>query len=129
PLEQRQQLAVVADRLVERVLLARLVAGPGQVGNRLVLVFGGEPVVREERERVVTALEPVLEPDRRVAVETPPLRADDRAVHGLLDQDVLEAELRLRPAAVLAHEIEPLQLTERLAQPLLAARDAREKRQ
>ena len=53
PLEQRQQLAVVADRLVERVLLPRLVAGAGQVVGRLLLVLGREPVMGEQGERVV----------------------------------------------------------------------------
>ena len=50
-LQQRQQLAVVADRLVERVLLTRAVAGARQVVDRLVLVVGGQPVVGEHAER------------------------------------------------------------------------------
>ena len=128
-LEQRQQHAVVADRLVERVLLPRLVARAHQVVDRLVLVLRREPVVGEQRERVVGRVGAALEPDRRLAMQAPPLAADDRAVDGLLDQDVLEAKLGLRPAAALAQQVEPLQLAERLAQLLLAAGDAGEQRE
>ena len=62
-------------------------------------------------------------------MQAPPLGADDRAVDGLLDQDVLEAKLGLRPAAALPQQVEPLQLAQRLAQLLLAAADAREQRE
>ena len=47
-LQDRQQLAVVTDRLVERVLLPRAVTGHRQVRDRLVLVVRGEPVVGEQ---------------------------------------------------------------------------------
>ena len=56
PLEQRQQVAVVVDRLVERVLVPRLVAGPQQVVDGLLLVLGREPVVREQAEHLVVAV-------------------------------------------------------------------------
>ena len=51
-LEQRQQVAVVLDRLVEGVLEARLVARAQEVVRGLGLVPGREPVVREQAENV-----------------------------------------------------------------------------
>ena len=50
--EQRQQRAVMLDRLVERVVLAGAVARPAEVHHGLFLVLGGEPVVGEETERL-----------------------------------------------------------------------------
>ena len=71
PLEDRQQLAVVRDRLVERVLLARPVAGAREVRDRLVLVLGAEPVVREQAgDLVLAAGVRLLEPLGGLAVQT-----------------------------------------------------------
>src|SRR5206468_1876921 len=83
----------------ERVLLASLVAGPGEVVDRLVLVLRREPVVGEQPEhlvRVVAVL--ALEPLGRLAVQLPAVLGEDHPVRGLLRQLVVEAVLRLRPA-------------------------------
>src|SRR4029077_8884671 len=58
-----------------------------------------------------------------------PLAADDSAVDGLLDQYVLEPELRLRPTPALAQQVEPLELAQRVAQLVAIARDAGQQRQ
>ena len=55
-LEEREKRAVVLDRLVERVLQARLVARAQEVVRGLGLVRGREPVVREQAERLDVAL-------------------------------------------------------------------------
>ncbi len=89
------------DRLVQGVLLPRLVARAQEIVDGLRLVGRRQPVVGEQRERVVGAVGSPFEPDRSLAVQPPPFRADDRAVHGLLDQDVLEAKLGLGPAPAL----------------------------
>ena len=103
PLEQRQQLAVVADRLVERVFLARLVARAGQVLDGLFLVRRRQPVVCQEAKRLLVAPGmPLLEPLGGASVETLARVREQRPVGGLLDQCVLEPELGRRPAAALA---------------------------
>src|SRR5204862_881541 len=117
-LEQRQQGAVVADRLVQRVFLARLVARAEQVCPRLVLVLGRAPVVCEKSEDLCIAPGvPLLEPLRRAAVQTCACRPQQGAVRGLLDQRVAEAVLRLRPAAALLDQPETLQLVQRVSGP------------
>ena len=70
PLEQRQERAVVLDRLVERVLLPRLVAGAQEVVGGLLLVLRCEPVMREQAEHLGLASRvPLLEPFRRSPVQ------------------------------------------------------------
>ena len=61
----------MADRLVERVLLARQVAGTREVRDRLVLVRGAEPVVGEQAGDLVASLAGVLllEPVAAMPVE------------------------------------------------------------
>src|SRR5207247_8717224 len=130
PLEQRQQLAVVADRLVERVLLARLVPGPGQVLHGLVLVGRREPVVGEQAERLlVTLAVPRLEPLRRATVEALTRVDEERPVRRLLDQGVLEPELGRGPPPALAQEVEPLELVERVCELAVRRSHAFEQRQ
>ena len=69
-LQERQQLPVVADRLVERVLLPRPITGAREVRDRLVLVVGAEPVVGEQsRDLVLAAGVPLLEPLRGLAMQ------------------------------------------------------------
>src|SRR3954470_17517958 len=69
--EQWQQVAVALDRLVERVLLPCLVAGPQQVPSRLVLVVRTQPVVSEQAQHLgITTCVPLLEPLCR-----PPMQA------------------------------------------------------
>src|SRR5262245_45967419 len=101
------------DRLVERVLEPRLVAGTQEVAGGLLLVLGSQPVVRKQAEHLGVAL-PVslLEPLRRPPVQLPPLFGEERPVRRLLDQRVPEAVLRLRPAAALTQQAESLQLVE-----------------
>ena len=65
-LHEREQLAVLRDGLVERVLLPRPVGGPRQVLDGLVLVRGGQPVVRQDAGR------PSSRPRRPAARATPP---------------------------------------------------------
>ena len=55
PFQDRQQLAVVPDGLIQRVLLARAVPRARQVRDRLVLVRRGEPMMREEPGDLVLA--------------------------------------------------------------------------
>src|SRR6266542_6105097 len=97
------------DRLVERVLLPRPVARAQEVVDRLVLVLGGQPVMREQAQhlRLVAAVA-LLEPLGGPAVQPRPRRREQRAIGGLLDQRVPEAVLRLRPAPALLEEPEPL---------------------
>ena len=114
-LEQREKRAVVLDRLVEGVLEARLVARAQEVIRGLGLVLGGEPVMREQTERLDVAVAvPLLEPLRRAAVEAGPLLAEQCPVRSLLDEGVAEAVLRLRPAAALSQQTEALELVERV---------------
>ena len=73
-LEQRQQVAVVLDRLVERVLLPCLVAGAQQVPGRLVLVLRPQPVMSEQAEHLgVAPRVPLLEPLCRAPMQAGPL--------------------------------------------------------
>src|SRR4051794_13977950 len=62
----------------------------------------------------------LLEPLRGLAVEAVAILRDEGAVRGLLDQDVLEAELRLRPTAAFSEEVEPLELHERVPRASVA---------
>ena len=113
PLEQRQQVAVVLDRLVERVLETRLVPGAQEVAGGLLLVLGPQPVIREQAEHLGVALRvPLLEPLRGAPMQLRALLGEERPVRRLLDERVAEAVLRLRPAAALAQEAEALQLVE-----------------
>ena len=107
-LEQRQQVAVVRDRLVEGVLLSRPVARERQVADRLVLVLGAEPVVGEQRPRPRARARPPCSSSHSAARRCRRSRSsrDERAVRGLLDQRVLEPVLRLGPAAAFAQQVE-----------------------
>ena len=105
PLEERQQVAIVLDRLVERVLEARLVARPQEVVGGFRLVLRAEPVVREQAENLALAARvPRLEPLGGAPVEASPLLGEERAVRGLLDERVAEAVLRLWPAPALSKQ-------------------------
>ena len=129
PLEERQQGAVVPDRLVERILLPGLVAGAQQVLHRFLLVLCGEPVVREQPQHLALAARVALfQPLRRSPVQLRPSGATQGPVRGLLDQRMMEAALRLRPPAALLDEPEPLQLVERFAR-VAVLEDAVEQRQ
>ena len=114
-LEQREQRSVMGDRLVERVVLASLVAGPQEVGHGAVLVLGREPVVGEHPEHLVEVCRVLLlEPFGCLPVQRSSRLREDRAVGGLLDQRVPEAVLGLGPAARLPDELEPLELVQRV---------------
>ena len=115
PLEQREQPPVVLDRLVERPRQACLVARAGEVRNRLHLVFGREPVVREQAEHLsLSPLVLALEPVGGGAVQRASSIGEQRAICGLLDQRVLEAVLGKRPAPGRSQEVESLELVERV---------------
>ena len=123
-LQDRQQLAVVADRLVERVLLAGAVAGDRQVRDRLVLVVGGQPVVGQQAgDLVLTPGVPRLQPLRGLAMQAVPIGGDQRAVRGLLDQRVLEAVLGLGPSTSLTHQVQAHQVVQRLPHHALLGAD------
>ena len=72
---------------------------------------------------------PGLEPLGGARVQRVPAFGDERAIGALLDQRVLEAVLGLGPAALLPHEVEPLQLEQRPGQIRAVADHAREQRQ
>src|SRR5262249_45337894 len=113
PLEQRQEVPVVLDRLVQRVLEPRLVAGAQEVARGLLLVLGPQPVVRQKAEHLGVALRvSLLEPFRRAPVQLPSLFGEERPVRRLLDERVPEAVLRLRPTAGLTQQAESLQFVE-----------------
>jgi hypothetical protein len=108
--QQRQQLPVVADRLVECVFLAGPVACPGEIVERPVLVACGEPVVGEQPERIAQVIcLAVLQPFGGAPVQPGACRRDERPVGDLLDQHMLEAVLRLRPPALCADQVGTLQ--------------------
>ncbi len=111
----RQQLPVVPDRLVERVLLARPVAGARQVRARPCprprrRASGGRaaPPTSSSRPAYVASSHSAALRCRRVRS-----LGDQRAVRGLLDQRVLEAVLGLGPSPALADEVQALQLVQR----------------
>ena len=75
-IEQGQQFPVVRDRLVEGVVLARLVARDREVPHGLVLVFGPEPVVGEQAGDVgfpagVVLLQPCGRPSMERWIDRP----------------------------------------------------------
>ncbi len=112
--QDRQELLVVLDRLVECVLLARAVARLREVRDGLLLVGRAEPVMREQPgDLVLVAGVALLEPLGRHAVHPLAVVLDERSVRRLLDQGVLEAVLGLRPAAALAQEVQSLEFGER----------------
>ena len=114
-LQERQQSPVMADGLVEGVLLASLVARPGQVGDGLVFVIGGEPVVGQEPgDLLLVAGVPALEPLGRLAVKGVPRPGHDGAVDGLLDERVLEAVFGLGPSPALPDQVQSLELAQGL---------------
>ena len=115
PLQDRQQLAVVADRLVQRVLLASPVAGAWSGTRRPCprrpRPASGGRAARRPRPRAAGVWR--LEPLGRAAVQAVRVLGHQRAVRGLLDQRVLEAVLGLGPPPALADQVQPLQLGER----------------
>ena len=117
------------DRLVDRVLLPRLVPRAQQVLDRLVLVARGEPMVREQSvDLFLVAGIPFFQPPGRAAMQARAVRGEHASVRALLDQRVLEAVLRLRPAPFLTDEVEPLEIVQGLPRRAVAARNALEER-
>ena len=110
-LEDRHELAVVPDRLIERVLEPGLVARSREVHQGLVLIVRSQPVVCEQPGDLVfpTGIG-LLEPRGRFAVQPDALLGHQGAICGLLDERVLEAELRLWPAPGLTHQVETLEV-------------------
>jgi hypothetical protein len=112
--EDRHQLAVMLDRLIERVLQAGVVARACEVDHGLVVIVRGQPVVGQQPGNLVlTAGVRLLEPRSRLAVQADTLLGYQRSIRSLLDERVLEPELRFGPAAALADQIEPLEMGER----------------
>lgn len=128
-LEEREESAVVPDRLVQRPREAGSVPRAGEVPDRLPLVLGRQPVVREEPENLtVSSVVLALEPHGRRAVQVLAPVREKGAVGRLLDEGVLEAVLGLRPASRHPDEVEPLELVERMLDAL-AVGDSLEQRE
>ncbi len=124
--QDRQELPVVADRLVERVLLTGAVTGDRQIRDGLVLVVGRQPVVRKQaRDLFLPAFVPRLQPGGRLAVQAVSVDGDQRAVRGLLDERVLEPVLGLGPATALTDQVQPHQIEQRLPNSTILAFDHR----
>jgi hypothetical protein len=129
PFQDRQQLAVVPDGLIQRVLLARAIPRAREVRDRLVFVRRGEPMMREEPgDLVLAAGVPRFQPRRGAPMQRAASLRDERPVRGLLDQHVLEPVFGLRPPASLADQVEPLEFHER-APDVGVVRDGLEVRQ
>ena len=113
--------AVAVDRLVERPLLPGAVGGPRR-GRRspcprrcAACQWWASRPTTSSRFVAYRSLEPLggttMQSRARVS-------ATQQAVRGLLDERMLEAVLRLRPAALGADEVETLKLVQRVARRL-----------
>jgi hypothetical protein len=87
-------------------------------------------VVREQPgDLVLSTGVGLLEPGGRFAVQPDTFLGHQGAICGLLDERVLEAELRLGPAAGLPHQVQTLKIGERASDVDALARDRLEQRQ
>ena len=85
--------------------------------------------MREQTEHLfLTSGVAFLEPFGGAAVQARPIGGEHAAVRALLDQRVFESVLGLRPATLLAHEIETLELVERLSRGAISAGDSLQQR-